>query len=63
MLAGPRVVYQQGANPETGDLTFALAVDMGEETRGLLTARMAGGEFEKWEEILFKMAGSLRVGG
>lgn len=60
-LNGRQAVYQQGSNPETGDLTFALAVDLGEEMRGLLTARMAAGEFEKWEEVLFKMAGSLQV--
>ena len=46
---------------EGGGTLFVLAIDMGEETRGVLTARMAQGEFEKWEEILFKMAGSLRV--
>jgi hypothetical protein len=40
---------------------LALAVDMGEQTRGLLTARMAEGELEKWEEVLFKLAGSLQV--
>jgi hypothetical protein len=57
-LNGRSAVYQQGANPETGDVTFVLAVDMGEETRGLLTARMAEGEFEKCGEILFKMPGS-----
>ena len=60
-LNGRSAIYQQGTNPETGDLTFALAMDMGEELRGLLTARMAAGEFEKWEEILFKIAGSLQV--
>ena len=60
-LNGRGAVYRQGVNTETGDVTFALAIDMGEETRGLLTAQMAEGEFEKWEEILFKMAGSLQV--
>src|SRR5687767_14923464 len=60
-LNGRLAVYRQGVNSETGDVSFALAIEMGEKTRGLLTARMAAGEFEKWEEILFKMAGSLRV--
>ena len=59
-LNGRSAIYQQGTNAETGDVTFALAIDMGEETRGLLTARLAEGEFEKWAEILFKMAGSLK---
>ena len=60
-LNGRAAIYQQGTNPETGDLTLVLAVDMGDETRGLLSARVAEGEFEKWEEVLFKMAGSLKV--
>jgi hypothetical protein len=60
-LNGRAAVYQRGTNPETGDAFFVLAVDMGEETRGLLTARMAEGEFENWEEVLFKLAGSLKV--
>ena len=61
-LNGRSAVYQQGVHLESGDVSFALAIDMGEERRGLLTARMAGGEFEKWEEVLFKIAGSLQVG-
>ena len=64
-LNGRSAVYQQGVNVETGDVSFVLAMDMDPngETRGLLTARMAEGEFEKWEEILFKMAGTLQVEG
>src|SRR5687767_11902054 len=60
-LNGRSAVYRQGVNSETGDVSFVLAIDMGNETRGLFTARMAAGEFEKWEEILFKMVGSLQV--
>src|SRR5215213_10005370 len=60
-LNGRPAAYQEGLNPETSDAALVLAVDMGEETRGLLTARMAEGELEKWEEILFKMAESLQV--
>lgn len=41
-------------------LGFNLTVEMREEMRGLLTARMAEGEFEKREEVLFKLARSLR---
>jgi hypothetical protein len=59
-LNGREAVYQKGVEREGGTL-FVLAIDMGEETRGLLTARIAPGEFEKWEEILFKMAGSLKI--
>jgi hypothetical protein len=61
-LNGREAVYQKGVEREGGTL-FVLAIDMGDatRTRGLLTARMAEGEFEKWEEILFKMAGSLKI--
>ena len=60
-LNGREAVYRQGADTETGDVTFVIAVEMNDEMRGLFTARMAEGEFEKWEEILFKIAGSLQV--
>src|SRR5215211_2966662 len=60
-LNGRPAAYQEGLNPETSDAAFVLAVEMGEELRGLLTTRMAEGELEKWEEILFKMAESLQV--
>jgi hypothetical protein len=60
-LNGHAAVYRNGLNTETGDLSFVLAIDMGEEMHGLLTAWVAEGEFEKWEEVLFKIAGSLKV--
>ena len=60
-LNGRQAVYQKGLEREMGGTLFVLAIDMGENTRGLLTARTAAGEFEKWEEVLFKMAGSLQV--
>jgi hypothetical protein len=62
-LNGRQAIYQLGVDRETGDALFVLAVEMGDAagTRGLLTARMAEGEFSKWEEVLFKMAGSLQV--
>lgn len=60
-LNGRRAVYQQGTDRETGDVLFVLAVEMDSQTRGLLTARMAEGEFTKWEEVLFKLAGSLQM--
>jgi hypothetical protein len=62
-LNGREAVYQKGVEREGGGTLFVLAIDMGDatRTRGLLTARMAEGEFEKWEEILFKMAGSLKI--
>ena len=60
-LNGREAVYQKGLEHETGGMLFILAIDMGRNTRGLLSARMAVDEFEKWEEVLFKMAGSLEV--
>jgi len=60
-LNGRPAAYQEGLNPETSDAAFVLAVEMDEGLRGLLTARMAEGELEKWEEILFKMAESLQM--
>jgi hypothetical protein len=60
-LNGSPAVYQRGMHRETSDASVTIAVDMGQDTRGLLTARMPGQELEKWEEILFKMAASLQV--
>jgi hypothetical protein len=50
-----------GAFAESGDEVLVIAVDMGENMRGLLAARMAEGEMNKWDDILFKVAESLRV--
>ena len=60
-LNGRPAAYQEGLSPETNDAAFVLAIEMDEELRGLLTARIAEGELEKWEEILFKMAESLKI--
>ena len=60
-LNGREAVYQKGAEQDMTGLLFVLAIDMGENTRGLLSARMAVDEFEKWEEVLFKMAESLQL--
>jgi hypothetical protein len=60
-LNGREAVYQNGVHREARDEVFTLAVDIGNDQRGLLSARMAEGEFAKWEEVLFKMAGSLHI--
>lgn len=60
-LNGREAASQQGTNPETGDMLYVLAVDVGENTRALITARMAGEEFTKWESVLLQMAGSLQI--
>lgn len=60
-LNGREAVYKKGVEQEGTGLLFVLAIDMGENTRGLLSARMAVDDFEKWEEVLFKMAESLQL--
>jgi hypothetical protein len=42
-------------------LAAQIASDIGENTRSLLTARMAGDELEQWKEILFQTAQSSQV--
>lgn len=61
IVNGRPAAYREGTNPETGDQTFILAVDIGENTRGLLTARMAEGELDVAKETLMKMAQSLQM--
>ncbi len=58
---GHPAAYQEGVNPETGDQLFIVATDIGRNTRGLLTSRIAEGELELWKEILFQIAQSLQV--
>lgn len=60
-LNGREAVYKKGIEQERTGLLFVLAIDMGENTRGLMNARMAVDDFEKWEEVLFKMAESLQL--
>lgn len=61
IVNGRSAVYQEGTNPETGDQTFIVAVDIGENTRGLLTTRIAEGELDVGKETLMKMTESLQL--
>jgi hypothetical protein len=60
-LDGRPAVYQEGVNFETKDETLVIAVDLGQNMRGLLEARMAEGELEVWRETLMKMVRSLKI--
>lgn len=60
-LNGRPAAYKEGTETKSGGQIFMIAVDMGENMRGLLNAKMAKGELDKWRETLMKMAKSLRV--
>lgn len=60
-LDGRPSVYKEGRHMESKDQIYILAVDMGQNMRGLLEGRMAEGELEKWREVLMRMAGSLQI--
>lgn len=52
---------QNGVVVESGNQYVVIAVDMGENMRGLLTVNIAEGELDNWRETLMKMAASLQV--
>ena len=58
---GRPAAYKEGTETESGDQLFLIAVDMGNNMRGFLTAKMAEGELVTWRDTLMKMAESLRV--
>lgn len=53
--------YKEGIEVEEGGQIFIIAVDMGQNQRGLLLAKMAAGELDTWRDTLMKIAESLRV--
>jgi hypothetical protein len=53
--------YKEGAYAESGDQIFIIAVDIGENMRGLLTSRTAEGELRDWRKTLLKIAESWRA--
>jgi hypothetical protein len=53
--------YKEGTEVEAGGQIFIIAVDMGQNQRGLLLAKMAAGELDTWRDTLLKIAESLRV--
>jgi hypothetical protein len=61
IVNGRPAAYQVGRNSETGDQVFVSAMDIGKNTRGLLTARVAEGELDGWKDVLFRIAQSLQV--
>ena len=61
IVNGRPAEYRAGANPKTGDQTFIIAVDIGENTRALLNSRMAEGEVDVQKETLMKIAESLQM--
>jgi hypothetical protein len=60
-LNGRPAAHIEGSQLETNDQAFFIAVDMGENMRGLLVFYMAEGELEIWRKTLLQMAKSLRI--
>jgi hypothetical protein len=60
-LNGRSAAYIEGSELEMNDQAFFIAVDIGENMRGLLVSYMADGELETWRETLMRMAKSLRI--
>ena len=48
-----------GVNPATQDQTFLVAVDLGDNDRALLSARLAAGELDIWRETLYYIISSI----
>jgi hypothetical protein len=62
-LNGRPAASIEGTEIGSNDQIFSVAVDMGDNMRGLLSAQMAEGELDLWRDALIKMAESLRVDG
>jgi hypothetical protein len=60
-LNGRSAAYKEGTEVEKGGQIFLIAVDMGQNQRGLLVAKMAADELDTWRDTLMKIAESLRV--
>jgi len=60
-LNGRPAAYKEGTETEKGGQIFLIAVDMGQNQRGLLVAKLAAGELDAWKDTLMKIAESLRV--
>lgn len=48
-----------GSQPDNQDQIFILAVDLGQNNRALLSARIAAGELETWRETLYHIVNSI----
>jgi hypothetical protein len=53
--------YKEGTEVGEGGCIFLIAVDMGQNQRGLLVAKMAADQLDTWRDTLMKIAESLRV--
>lgn len=53
--------YKEGTEVGAGGQIFIIAVDLGQNQRGLLLAKMAANELDTWRDTLLKIAESLRV--
>lgn len=58
-LNGRPAASAVGVQPESQDQTFLLAVDLGQNNRALLSARIAAGELETWRETLYHIVNSI----
>jgi hypothetical protein len=53
--------YKEGTEVQEGGQIFIIAMDMGQNQRGLLLAKMGVNELDTWRDTLLKIAGSLQV--
>jgi hypothetical protein len=53
--------YKEGTEVGEDGQIFLIAVDMGQNQRGLLVAKMAADQLDTWKDTLMKIAESLRV--
>jgi hypothetical protein len=60
-LNGRPAAYKEGMEAEEDGQIFIIAVDMGQNQRGLLVAKMAADELVTWKDTLMKIMESLRV--
>ena len=58
---GRPAAYREGSFPGTGDEALVIAVDMGDNMRGLLVTSLAQGALALWKDTLLGIAESLRV--
>lgn len=58
-LNGRPAALASGVQPASEDQTLLIAVDLGQNNRALLSARMAAGELETWRETLYRLVNSI----
>ena len=60
-LNGRPAAYKEGTEIEKDGQIFIIAVDLGQNQRGLLVAKMSADQLDTWRDILMRIAESLRV--